>query len=365
MKRLLSNLRSLIRLWPVLGCLATGTFAAASPSAALSWHSADGRSFEGVYLGSAAATNKAGFVGPAGVRIAADPARFTAADRARLDELDHSGAAARAASLVAPFRAAPSPDRAKVPLLNQADFGTLTNNCVPNAFAAFLLWWDQQGVLEVPHHGDLHAKATWLHQRLTEYCDTTETEGTSTRGAQRGLRTYFQRHLGDVAALQVGTDFDCSAANLARYPVGLAACLLNVTVYYGGARQGRHFVALIGAKPDGTLSFRSWGLDLQGKLRVLEQRPEPVVNGPRDVPATRREIDFFNASRLPAWFRQLHVRFVVDPAEWNGIIVAVPYVYQKIPGSAPAPPDPLFDGLPAASARFHGPSATHVEKANP
>lgn len=342
----------------MLAGLAAATSAAATPPAALSWHSADGRSFDGIYLGSPATTNKADFVGPAGVRLAVDPAKFIPADRARLDELDHSGAAARAALLVAPFRPPPSPDRAKLPLLNQSDFGTLTNNCVPNAFAAFLLWWDQQGVLEVPHHGDLHAKAAWLHQRLTEYCDTTEAAGTSTRDAQRGLRTYFQRHLGAVAALRVGTDFDCSPANLARYPVGLAACLLNVTVYYGDARQGGHFVALIGAKPDGTLSFRTWGLDLQGKLRVLDEHPDPSAHGPRDVPATRREIDFSHTARLPAGFRQLHVRFIIDPAEWNGLIIAVPYVYQKRPGTAPAPPDPLFDGLPEAPARSHHPSLT-------
>lgn len=356
------NARVLIRLWLALAWLAISTFAAASPPADLSWHSADGRSFDGVYLGSTAATHKADFAGPAGVRMAVDPAKLTPADRARLDALDHSGAAARAASLVAPFRPATSPDRAKVPLLNQGDFGTLTNNCVPNAFAAFLLWWDQQGVLEVPHRGDLHAKAVWLHQRLTEYCDTTESAGTSTRDAQRGLRTYFQHHLGDVAALHVGIDFDCSPANLARYPVGLAACLLNVTVYYGDIRQGGHYVALIGAKPDGTLSFRTWGLDLRGKLRALDDHPESVAHGPRDVPATRREIDFINASSLPAWFRQLRVRFVVDPAEWNGLIVAVPYVYRKYPDRAPAPPDPLFDGLPETPARSHKPNANHSDR---
>jgi len=56
-------------------------------------------------------------------------------------------------------------------------------------------------------------------------------------------------------------------------------------------------------------------------------------------------IDVTNASRLPDWFRQLHIRFVLDPADWNGVIVAVPYLYQKTPGTAPAPPDPLFEGL--------------------
>lgn len=325
--------------------------AADGPPAALIWHAEDGRAFEGVYLGSAAAPHTAEFAGPAGVHFAADPAKFTAADRARLDELDHSGAAARSAALAAPFRPSPTPERAKLPLLNQGDFGTLTNNCLPNALAAFLLWWDQLGVLEVPHPGDVHAKAAWLHQRLTDYCATTEAAGTSTRDAKRGLQTYFQRHLAGAAALHVGTDFDCSPANLARYPVGLAACLLNVTIYHGDVRQGGHFVALTSAKRDGTLSFRSWGLELQGKLRVLENRPEPLANGPRDVPATRREIDLTNPSRLPEGLRQLHVRFVLDPAEWNGLIIAVPYIYQKPHSAAPAPPDPLFDGLPEQHGR--------------
>jgi len=36
---------------------------------------------------------------------------------------------------------------------------------------------------------------------------------------------------------------------------------------------------------------------------------------------------------------------VIDPAEWNGLIIAVPYIYQNKPGRAAPPPDPLFEGL--------------------
>lgn len=340
--------RMLLHLWPIL---AASSLTAAGPPNSLIWHAADGRWFEGVYLGSSPATHKADFAGPAGLRFAVDPVKFAPAERSRLDELERSGDAVRAAALAVPFCPAPSPDRAKLPLLNQADFGSLGNNCLPNAIAAFLLWWDQQSVLAVPVSGDLHAKAAWLHQRLAAYCATTETAGTSTRNALRGLQTYFQSHLADTAALHVGTDFDCSPANLARYPVGPAACLLNVTVYHGDIRQGGHFVALIGAKPDGTLSLRTWGLDIQGKLRVLDTPSPPPANGPHNLPATRREILVTNLASLPAGFRQLRVRFVLDPSEWNGLIIAVPYIYRKKPGSAPAPPDPLFDGLPAKRSR--------------
>ena len=206
-------------------------------------------------------------------------------------------------------------------------------------------------MLAVPHPGDPHAKAAWLHQRLTDYCATTEATGTSNRNALRGVRRYFQSHLAGTAVLRVATDFDCSPANLARYPVGPAACLLNLTVYYGEARQGCHFVALLSAKPDGTLNFRSWGLDFQGKLRELTGLGAAAPNSPRDIPATRREIDLSHTAGLPEWFRQLHVRFVLDPAEWNGLIIAVPYVYQKGPGAAEPPPDPLFDELPETHPR--------------
>ncbi|MCX6873095.1 MAG: hypothetical protein NTW21_04715 [Verrucomicrobia bacterium] len=339
--------------WPVLVCLGATTLAAASPPAALSWHAADGRSFEGVFLGSTPDEAKAAFAGPAGIRLAVDSAQLTAAERTRLDDLTRSGAAARAAALAAPFRPASSPERTKLPLLNQEEFGVLANDCVPNAFAAFLLWWDQQGVLAVPHRGDARSKADWLHQRLSEYCATTEAAGTSTSDARRGLSTYFQRHLAGTAALRIGSDYDCTPANLARYPVGLAACLLNLTVYHGNTKQGGHFVALLNAKPDGTLGFRTWGLDFQGKLRVLPPPPATPDRGPRQAPAITREIDITNAARLPTWFRQLRIRFVLDPAEWNGLTVAVPYIYQKQPGSAPAPPDPLFDGLAPGPEHSH------------
>lgn len=330
------------------------TLVAASPPAALRWQATDGRSFEGVFLGSEpTAKAKAAFAGPAGVRLAVDPAQLTAADRERLDDLTRSGAAARAAALAAPFRAAPSPDRAKVPLLKQGEVGKLTNNCLPNTLAAFLLWWDQQGVLGVPHQGDPSIKAAWLHERLTDYCATSETAGTSTRNARRGLRSYFERHLAGTAALRVETDFDCTPANLARYPVGLAACLLNITVYHGDIKQGGHFVTLLNATPDGTLRFRTWGLDFQGKLRVLPPSPANPVARLGKEPAVCREIDLGNTAQLPKWFRQLRIRFVLDPAEWNGITVAVPSLYQKQPGTAPAPPDPLFEGLPQV---FHLPA---------
>ncbi len=336
----MKSTRMLLHLWMAL---AASTQVPAGPLTAFEWHGADGRGFEGIYLGSAA--GKAQFAGPAGVRLAVDVAQLAAGEPARLAELDHSGAAALAASSVAPFRLAPSPARNKLPRLNQGEFGSVSNNCFPNALAAFLLWWDEQGVLAVPVPGDAHTKAVWLHERLNDYCATTEAEGTATRNGLRGVRSYFQHHLAEVAALRVGTDFDCTPANLARYPVGLAACLLNVTVYHGDTRQGCHFVALLAAGPDGTLRFRSWGQDCQGKLRVLEETPTPAAHGPRGIPATRREIDLTHTSDLPAWFRQLKVRFVIDPAEWNGLIIAVPYIYQKKPGRAAPPPDPLFEGL--------------------
>lgn len=327
-------------------CLGTAAHVATAAEDEVRWQSVDGRSFEGVYLGTDPGTSQALFAGPAGSRLAVDPAKLTASARARLAQLAASQRPARAAAAMAPFRPAPAPDRSALPRLNQGEFGKLNNDCVPNVLAAFLLWWERQGLLPVPRRGDPRAKATWLHEKLAEYCATNEETGTATRDTHRGLKTYFTNHLAGLAALRVATDYDCSPANLARYPVGPAACLLTVTMYYGDAKQGGHVVALLSAKPDGSLTFRTWGLDFHGKLRVLEKRPGTLRRGMGKVDNTVRAIDLTTtaAARLPEWFRQLQIRFVVDPVEWDGITIAVPYLYQKQPGTAPAPPDPLFEG---------------------
>ena len=63
----MKSTRMLLHLWMAL---AASTQVPAGPLTAFEWHGADGRGFEGIYLGSAA--GKAQFAGPAGVRLAVD-----------------------------------------------------------------------------------------------------------------------------------------------------------------------------------------------------------------------------------------------------------------------------------------------------
>ncbi len=124
-------------------------------------------------------------------------------------------------------------------MVNQSDFGQKASDCVPSPFCNFLLWWDQEKMLEIPKRGDFEKKAEWVHTKLARYCGTRNTAGTSVVEAKFGLMEYFRDELGDLATLRCHTDFDLRPENLARYTVGANATMLEMTtIRANGSESG-------------------------------------------------------------------------------------------------------------------------------
>jgi hypothetical protein len=241
------------------------------------------------------------------------------------------------------FKTFPQLDRDKLPIISQGDFGSKASDCVPSSFCNFLLWWDQEGVLEIPKRGDFDKKAEWIHSRMARYCGTRNTAGTSARDATEGFTKYFTKEIGDLATLRIHIDYNLKPENLARYTVGEAATMLEVTIRSGPQHDSSHWVALSEAKPDGSVVFHTWGARFKGKLEVMEANEETTSISGQTVPKTTYEIKIQNHDDLPEWFRDSGRRFILDPMNWDSIYVLKPYVFAT-PGKRADPPvDPLFE----------------------
>lgn len=240
-------------------------------------------------------------------------------------------------------------DRKKLPLINQGDFGNKASDCVPSSFCNFLLWWDQEGVLEIPKRGDFEKKAEWIHSRLARYCGTRNTAGTSVSDASKGFKEYFTKDISELAALKIKIDKDLRPANLARYTRGVNATMLQMTIREPGSGDSGHWVALLSAEEDGTVIFHTWGIRFEGKIEVIGQSPPLVVkiDGQERVfhaeHSTCYEIKITNREDTPEWFRNSRKRFLLLPEESDSIYVIKPYVYKDKGKTAHAPLDPLLD----------------------
>lgn len=243
----------------------------------------------------------------------------------------------------AAFKPLPVPDRGSLPVISQEDFGSKASDCVPSSFCNFLLWWDQQGILNIPKRGDFHDKADWVHTRVARYCVTRNNRGTYAGDAVEGFREYFERELGDVATMKVRIDHDITPANLARYTVGWNATMLGMTIRHGPRHDSGHWVALASAAADGTIVFHTWGARFEGRMEAIVAKPG---KGPAPDPAASRtsyRIRIINTADLPEWFRSSEMEMIIDPAQWDCICVVKPFVYAVEGKRAPAPPDPLLD----------------------
>ncbi|MES2437688.1 MAG: hypothetical protein V4584_01390 [Verrucomicrobiota bacterium] len=243
------------------------------------------------------------------------------------------------------------PDRMTLPVINQGDFGQKASDCVPSSFCNFLLWWDQEKVLEIPKRGDFEKKAEWVHSNVARYCGTRNTAGTSTAEAKKGFTEYFQKELGGAATLRVHTDYDVSPGNLARYTVGTNATMLEMTTIRSNGSVGGHWVALLSAAPDGRIVFHTWGARFEGVLKVLEVSDETVKRDGQIVPATTYEIEISNRGKLPKWVNEGEIRLIVDPRKWDSITTVRPYLYAEKSAKGPPPSDDLFDRKPNAAGQ--------------
>lgn len=244
------------------------------------------------------------------------------------------------------FKTFPALDRSKLPVISQGDFGNKASDCVPSSFCNFLLWWDQAGVLAIPKRGDFNEKAEWIHSRMARYCVTRNNSGTSADKAAEGFKEYFEKDLGEVATLKARIDYDLRPENLARYTIDGNATMLALTIREAPRHDSGHWVALVSASPNGTIVFHTWGARFEGKLEVLEKKPEMIHLGAQQVSATSYEIKIRNTQDLPEWFRNGDQQLILDPAQWDSIYVLKPFVYAEKGKPVRAPADALLDVPP-------------------
>ena len=238
----------------------------------------------------------------------------------------------------------PAPaDRSSIPLLNQGDYGQKASDCVPSSFCNFLLWWDQQGVLPIGKRGDFADKAEWIHTRMARFCRTSNNGGTSYDEAVVGFSKYFGKEVPDQLVFATKVDYDIRPENIARYTTGYNATLLGLTTAYGNKKSG-HMVALISATPAGEVVFHTWGHKMKGRIVVLEKKDEEFGSfygeNRKGVNATVYEIKIEPDEKFEDWVRQ--TRFLLDPEQWDSIVIVKPYVFAKPGAVSKVPDDPLM-----------------------
>ena len=242
------------------------------------------------------------------------------------------------------FKPLPEFDRLRIPVINQGDFGSKASDCVPSSFCNFLLWWDREGYLRIPKRGDFEDKADWVHTRVARYCGTRNNSGTYTDDATEGFRKYFTKDIEDLATLQVRIDHDIRPENLARYTVGDQATMLAVTIRQRPSHDSGHWVALVDAKPDGSIVFNTWGTQFRGRIKVLEESEEVIRREGQTIPKTTYTIEITNRDDLPEWFISSERELILNPENWDYIYVVRPYVYAEEGKPVPAPSDPMMEG---------------------
>lgn len=241
------------------------------------------------------------------------------------------------------FKVLPVLDRTKLPIINQGDLGQKSNDCVPSSFCNFLLWWDQEKLLEIPKRGDFEAKAEWIHSKMARYCGTRNTAGTSADDARKGFTKYFEEELGDLATLRYHEDHDLRPENLSRYVSGVDAAMLEITTLQANGSTGGHWVSLVSLEPDGRVVFNTWGARFNGRIKVLKASDAKISINGKAVPATTYEIEISNRGDLPEWVNVSQIRFILDPEKWDGIILVRPYLFAGKGKKSAVPADPLFD----------------------
>lgn len=261
----------------------------------------------------------------------------------RASEIDASEAdRADGRGIFAGFKPVPAMNREQIPVISQGDFGSKASDCVPSSLCNFLLWWDKEGYLKIPKRGDFHDKADWVHTRVARYCGTRNNSGTYTDDATKGFRKYFTKDIEDLATLNIHIDHDIQPENLARYTMGDQATMLGMTIRQRPSRDSGHWVALLDAKPDGSIIFNTWGAQFRGKIVPLEKSEEKIRRQGQTVSATTYRIEITNQDDLPDWFRNSERELILNPENWDYLYILRPYVYAEEGKAVPTPSDPMM-----------------------
>lgn len=173
-------------------------------------------------------------------------------------------------------------DRDLLPSLNQGEFGKVSGDCGPNAFANFLFWWDDLGVAPLRALGGGRvAMADRAHRQLASLCKTTAS-GTTLENLALGAVKFVETEFAGRFKLQTEVRRDIQTlADLAAWARGDAAVILAVEIRKGQSidRSGGHFISLISLDPvSGVIRFNTWGERFTGLLtKVIVQSERAQV----------------------------------------------------------------------------------------
>lgn len=218
-------------------------------------------------------------------------------------------------------------DPAVIPSIDQGQFGTKENDCVPSSMAMFLLWWDDAKVIPIPRNGDREEKADWLHTRLARDSKTRNNRGTSWINFRDGLAEYCRKELEGKYTLDLAIDYDYSPTNQSRWAGKGLATILSVSVYLDDRKMWAHAIALGQASPDGRATIITWGERVSGQwdvIKVLDQKKDhlPVYfSWPKEVLEFRPD----DPTQLPEWWIKKRYRFVLDSREGDGLTIITPF----------------------------------------
>lgn len=164
-------------------------------------------------------------------------------------------------------------DRFSLPSFDQSQFGSRDADCVPNAFANFVFWWHDHGVLALKAPTDRARMVQNAHTRLARLCRTSNSAGTGLVELISGAQAYIAGEQGELAIKGEARSF-AGLVDLQKAMRPDMAVVLGVRLRRGAGLDPRgHAVSLVALDAaTRTATLHTWGERLSGQwVRVVIQ----------------------------------------------------------------------------------------------
>lgn len=145
--------------------------------------------------------------------------------------------------------------------------------CSVNAFAAFVMWWDDSDYLTFPRNIDRKnrdKKFEWVHGVVRSFFNTRK-KGTGTDDVVKGIPEFCKQYF-NVDVKDCKDVFPVTPEELTKAAQGYNVAILSLSIYEHGKFDGGHAVPVIEADKNGGISFNTWGYRFEGKLEPADER---------------------------------------------------------------------------------------------
>ncbi len=169
-------------------------------------------------------------------------------------------------------------DRWLLPSLDQARYGSRDADCAPNAFANFVFWWHDLGVLSLREPTDRARMVNVAHTQLARWCKTSNREGTSLTALVQGARAYLAAEQTELALTGEARVFSGLAELQAAIRPDMAV-VLGVELRRGsGVARRAHAASLVAVDANArTATLHTWGERLSGRWERVVLKGEPFL----------------------------------------------------------------------------------------